>query len=321
MAGPRLLDVSTRVELEGTEPPRPGDTVRLVARAHVEGEAQARFPDAARLEQALGGSGLVLAGPELSAEGGEFQAAWTVQLLLAPGERELGPVPVALVGPDGAVIEELEAPAAPLEVASSLPEELVARLDEAAGQGALPQAIAGEVAPVRGPWALKGALPWEAAVGGGAALLLLALLAAWAWRRLRRGRPVEAPASEPLPAPEVEARERLAALPALLDRGEHLGFHVELAWVLKRYLGRRYDRDLLESTTDEVRRILQGPLKAAPNVARCREDVQRVLSACDLVKFARDLPAREDSLRLLEAVEGILARTTPATRPAAEAAA
>ena len=320
MAEARLLDVSTRVIAEGAEATRPGDSVQLVAHAQVDGDAQARFPEAERLEEILAGKGLVLDGPRLSRSGEVYEAAWTVQVLLPPGEQELGPVPVALVDAEGRVLEEIEAPAAPLTVASALPEELAARLDEAAGQGALPQVVAEELAPVRGPWTLKGRLPWEAALGGGLLLLLLALLAAWAWRRWRRSRaPVAAPAPPP-PPPEVEARERLARLPALLDRGEHLAFHVELAWVLKRYLGRRYDRDLLESTTDEVRRLLQGPLKSAANLPRCRDDVVSVLSACDLVKFARDLPERGSSLRLLETVESVVARTTPAP-PAAEVAA
>jgi len=276
-----------------------------------------RFADGETLEKALAGKGLVLDGPQLSdaapAAGGAraIEASWTVQLLLPPGDHELGPVPISVVDATGELGESLDAPGAPLSVGTALPEELVTRLEEAAGQGALPQLVAEELAPVRGPWSLQGRLPWELALAVGFGCVILAVLAAWFLARLLRRRVVAVAPPKPLPPPEVEARDRLARLPPLLDQGEHLAFHVELATTLKRYLGRRYERDLLELTSDELRRLLASTLRDAPNLPRSREGVMRVLSACDLVKFARDLPQRELSLSWLEEVEAIVERTTP----------
>ncbi len=325
MAGARLLDLGSRVEFDGESSPLPGDAVRLVLRAVVAEGDSPRFASAESLEKALAGRGLVIAGPQVSeptpaAGGGRaFEASWSVQLLLPPGEHELGPIPVAVVDAAGEVGEELEAPGALLSVGTALPEELVARLEEAAAQGAMPQLVAEELAPVRGPWSLRGRLPWELGLGVGLVLVLLSLLVAWALARWLRGRVAPVPAAKPLPPPEVEARARLSELPPLLDRGEHLAFHVELSLTLKRYLGRRYRRDLLELTTDEVRGLLKSSLRDAPNLPRSREGVMRVLGACDLVKFARELPLRGDSLAWFEEVEGIVERTTPTPEPPAGA--
>jgi hypothetical protein len=317
MAEARLLDLSTRIEAAGDDGLLPGDSVQLVLRTVVGEGDTPRFPDAETLEKALQGSGLVLDGPQVSAptpaaNGAQaVEASWTVQLLLPPGDHELGPVPVAVTNAAGEVGESLDAPGAPITVGTALSEELVARLEEAAGQGAMPQLVAEELAPVRGPWSLKGRLPWELGVTVGVVGLLLAVAIGWFLARWFRNRVVPAAPSQPLPPPEVEARARLAELPALLDQGEHLAFHVELATTLKRYLGRRYQRDLLELTTDEVRRLLAGPLREAPNLPRSREGVLRVLGACDLVKFARQVPRREESMTWFDEVEDVVERTTP----------
>jgi hypothetical protein len=39
-------------------------------------------------------------------------------------------------------------------------------------------------------------------------------------------------------------------------------------------------------------------------------ELQSILSACDLVKFARDLPPQEDSLSLVEGVSSIVEEST-----------
>ena len=167
---------------------------------------------------------------------------------------------------------------------------------------------------MRGPWVLRGSFPF-ATLGGWLILaLVLVALASWAWRRWRRReRPVEAP--QRLEPAEVVAHRRLAELPALLDAGEQLRFHVELADIVKGYLSRRYDADLLERTTDEVRRLFKGTLRDRPNARGVRDDVGRVLGACDLVKFARDVTERGEALRLIEKAESIVDRTTVPEEP------
>ena len=70
--------------------------------------------------------------------------------------------------------------------------------------------------------------------------------------------------------------------------------HVELAALLKEYLGHRHDEDFLESTTAEVRRALAGPLATRPGVGEAGQPALEVLRACDLVKFARHRPAPKE---------------------------
>jgi LPXTG-motif cell wall-anchored protein len=137
--------------------------------------------------------------------------------------------------------------------------------------------------------------PWVA--------LGLALVAAAAylfWRRRRR-RPAEAlPAvPPPLPRPEHEiAYEELQQLlsSGRLERGETKAFYIELAEILRRYLGRRFAIETFERTTFEILEALKGArlaAGAATLAAQC-------LGSCDLVKFAKYVPDRDETRRHVE---------------------
>jgi len=131
--------------------------------------------------------------------------------------------------------------------------------------------------------------------------LVLLAAAAWLWWRRRR-RPAAAalPAvPPPPPRPEHEiAYEELQQLLASgrLERGETKAFYIELAEILRRYLGRRFVIDTFERTTFEILETLRTarvPANALTIAAQC-------LGSCDLVKFAKYVPDRDETRRHVE---------------------
>jgi hypothetical protein len=90
-------------------------------------------------------------------------------------------------------------------------------------------------------------------------------------------------------------------------------FYGELAWILKRYLSGRYRIDLMEHTTEEVAPLLEQA--GAPEAAL--EAIDRVLGACDRVKFAKERPGPPAWREAVEAVYDIVDETKPiAVEPA-----
>jgi hypothetical protein len=347
-AAPAAVTAATKAPLpqapaEAALPPgtfRVGDAAILTLAANVDGDGHVQWPTREQLQQSLGEHASVLAEgapvkpTDALGVGHADGMAYPVQVLLPPGEGTLGPVTLSLVGADGAEIEKADAPALSVKIVTVLEPELAKKLDAqqaaaAAASGPVPTdakaAYTSELAAPRGPWELAATWPlgWIALA---AALVLAALAYLW-WRR-RRMRP--APPPPPPELAEVVARRRLDALESsgMLGRGEVLAFHVEIADVLKQYLSRRLDTDLLEMTTDEVKRVLRGDvaskagsvLAAVTRAGSVRNDIIRVLTSCDLVKFARQRPAPAQSLELLGAVRHVVDITTTAL-PTIEAAA
>jgi hypothetical protein len=115
------------------------------------------------------------------------------------------------------------------------------------------------------------------------ALLLAALLTAWAALRRRRRGVAPTPVNVPPPAvaPRVRALARLARLRASDPRDEPAlaAFHVEAAALLKEYVAESHALPVLEWTTEEIATRADGPFEAA--------DLARLLARCDRVKFAR----------------------------------
>lgn len=127
--------------------------------------------------------------------------------------------------------------------------------------------------------------PWLA--GGGA--VIAAALALWWWRR-RRPRPTRLVETPPLP--HVKALRALSRLrqarrvtPAEID-----SFYVEVSQVLRVYLEERFGLHAPERTTEEFLIEVQASPALDPGQ---RRELQGFLSQCDLVKFARVVPAAE----------------------------
>jgi hypothetical protein len=175
---------------------------------------------------------------------------------------------------------ELEAPAQELRtepLAITVTSVLPADVDIAA-----PKDIAPPVPLPRSaaPW-----LPWLLA----ALAIGLAVLAVLAWRRWRRPRPAAA-ALRPAHLLALAELERLQGqLPADQPGSEEV--YVRLADILRRYVVWRFGLRASAQTTEEL--LASADRSGGPIAAR-RHLIGAVLTACDLVKFARHRPGPGD---------------------------
>lgn len=219
---------------------------------------------------------------------------FTLKLLaFEPGEHTIGPIRLRVVTGDG-TIGRVETDPLTITVGSLIGNE--------------PNA---DIKPPTEPVKVMEddyTLAW---IGGAVGVLLLLavimlLVARW-WAK--REKPVPPP-PPPRPAWEV-AMEGLAALrrslPERMASGDVVGWADELSDVVREYLGRRYDFDGLESTTDEVVARLRKIRPAGIAV----EEVAAMLGDCDLVKFAKATPGEEECAELLESATNLVRRTRP----------
>ncbi len=154
--------------------------------------------------------------------------------------------------------------------------------------------------------------PWLFALLGLTALLL----AAWAyWRRRARRTEgaVAVPAAPPRPPHEIAYAELERLLSSgWLEAGRIKELYIELAEIIKRYLTGRFGVVTFERTTTEILealRLARVPVKATA-------DAFEFFSACDLVKFAKHLPATEETRGAVEMAYRLVDETRPAV-PAA----
>ncbi|MFQ5669738.1 MAG: hypothetical protein ACE5HD_04360 [Acidobacteriota bacterium] len=275
------------------EPPRIGQRLRLEARVKVAPGFTAGSP---RAEVDPGTFEVLGIEP-----GREDPQSRTYSLVVVPfqtGDLTFPGLAVDWAGPDGARGKSRSEPL-PISVAATVadPEE------------ATP-------ADIRDPAALKVGRPAGWLVWG-ALLALLALLGLWWWWRRRKRAAAETAAPPPDPFEGLEAAEwALRALEGL-QRGEVFqrrgaeAFHVRLAEIVRRYLEGQFGIEALEQTTLETLTSVEARLRPLPGP---RNRLQRVLSACDLVKFARHRPELAPSLDLI----GVARRWVEETRPVSE---
>jgi len=191
------------------------------------------------------------------------------------GEYAVPPLPVMAIMPDSSR-KVLLAEAVPITVESIL----------AAGDTLMDiKPLAG----VLGPEAFAKDRTWWY-VGGGAAAA--ALLAALLWALLRRKRKPAAAAVDLRPPWEI-ASERLALLlhKNLIADGRFKEYYYELSDTLRWYLGRVYDRNVLDWTTEEFLtafREIELPHSLY-------DGVEAFMSHADLVKFAKYEPSIEQT--------------------------
>jgi hypothetical protein len=145
-----------------------------------------------------------------------------------------------------------------------------------------------------------------AVLAGIAAIALLTLLGRWLWSK-RRPRPGPPP-PPPRPAEEI-ALEKLELLRSgdQLDQGQHKEFHVLLSETVREYVGNRYGFDSLELSTEEMTAHLRT-LRLSQPVFDALTDL---LDETDLVKFAKYVPAVDESRRLLDEAFRVVEITTP----------
>ena len=260
---------------------------------HPEGLSLATF-DADRALAGLDLLASTTAAPRRLPDGSVEEARVVTFAAYKPGPGEIPAVRVVLRDASGREAEAVSSPLA-FKVVSVLKE----------GES--------EPADLKRPVEMREMLLWPWFVAGA---LVLALAAFLLWRRFRRRRP-EAPAPilpKAPPRPEHEiAYEELQRLLAsgLLERGEVKKFYIALAEIMRRYLGRRFDFDAFECTTWE---ILES-LRSARLPATTQTLLAELLGLCDLVKFAKHAPGREETQGSVERAYRVVDETKRAAPP------
>ena len=166
---------------------------------------------------------------------------------------------------------------------------------------------AGDIREVKTPWELPRV--WRRIilfVAAGLAVVVLAM-AGYLWWRKRQGKSLLPQRVEP-PRPAHElALEELRQLRAsdLLERGETKLFYSLLAEIIRRYCEGRYNIAAMEMTTEELDR----ELRQVEHDRKAGDEVRDLLETCDLVKFAKFIPATEAAGRFLDRAEAFVEAT------------
>ncbi len=146
-------------------------------------------------------------------------------------------------------------------------------------------------------------------IGLGSVGLAAVAAAAALWRRRW---PVPRIFSRRLPSWDAALQELDRLLAAgLITRGEHDRFYQEMSGLVRRYVERRFAVRAPEQTTEEF-------LAAAVRIRPLTEHaplLKDFLGACDLVKFARHTPARDEVRRAVDACRLFITSTAGAEAP------
>ena len=216
--------------------------------------------------------------------------------LYAPGDFTTPPFTVTVITSDGKSTDQT-APPVTLTVASVLTQ------DDTALRDIRPQADLQPPSP----------LP-EILAGLAGAAVLLGVLALIYRRFLRMRRAQTAAAFVDLRTPYERARDALDELERqnLIGQGMYKAYYSRLSEALRTYIDDVYDVNAPDMTTFEIRRRLKAVRELDSGLA---QRALRVLSECDLVKFAKSEPEHDAARVLLEEVRVWLDLTRPALLP------
>jgi hypothetical protein len=155
----------------------------------------------------------------------------------------------------------------------------------------------GDIRDIKGPLTI--ARNWLLLLAWIAAAVTLALSAFWLYRRYasRRARREDVAPAEPARPPHEIAYERLDRLAAsgMLERGEIKPYYVAVSEIIRGYIEARFQVAALEMATYEV---IDGLERIAVDL-EARIGIERFLSDCDLVKFAKWRPALADCREMI----------------------
>jgi len=169
---------------------------------------------------------------------------------------------------------------------------------------------AADVRDIKGPVVVP--FDWTPVLVGVAVLAGLAGLGLVGSRLLRR---INAAAAPPPPRPpDVVALEALALLRhrRLAEPEERAEWYVALSAIVRTYIEARFGLRAPEMTTEEFMHVVQHD---SPLVPEHRQLLGEFLTECDLVKFARHMPALEDVERVYAAAKRFIDETCPEARP------
>ena len=232
---------------------------------------------------------------EVESTGQDLRKRYTIHLqYFNVGEAEVPSFPITWIDPNDEVHTHTVAPHA------FVVESLLANESDPQLQPEDPM-ISLEYPNVRGAIII-----WSVLGGVALASALAALLVMWR----RRERPVILP--PPIP-PHERALSELAVLArereALIDAGAYQDYYLRLTEIAKRYLGGRFGFEALDRTTEEIQDLLRGRrVSIAPLDA---DAVLTFLQDCDLVKFARLSPPKDEAHAALETVRDFVEVSRP----------
>ncbi len=147
------------------------------------------------------------------------------------------------------------------------------------------------------------------------ALALITVLGVWLFRRIQAVRRSRMPPKPERPLHESILDELSAlATRGLLQKGEYKKYYFGISEILKKYFGRRFDFDALESTSAELMHSLReraGLLSAAQ-----LDSISELFERLDIVKFTDHQPSESDAVSCLEQARKIVEETRARTEPA-----
>jgi len=142
-------------------------------------------------------------------------------------------------------------------------------------------------------------------------LVVVTTLGLTAWMRARPKKVAPPPPPRHPYLVAIEALEQLSR-GDMLTRGLTKDYYDAISDILRRYLGGTRNFDAIEMTTREVlARLKDNPLPGVTTV-----EIERLLSECDLVKFAKYTPSHEECEEVLKGAFSIVERGRPAVMPA-----
>lgn len=218
--------------------------------------------------------------PPVAAAGGMEEVRRYELRLYQPGPHQIPPLGIGFVQGD-----TLKLATAPLQI-----EVLKVRPE---GDEALRD--------IKDPVELGGGLPaWVWGLVG--ALVAIALAGGLYWWLERRQRPAVPPPPPP-PKDYLAEFSRIAGM-GLLERGGTKLYYSLLAETLRHFLEDQLGIEAMERTTAEISQTLKG----SGGDAALALQIERFLSAADLVKFARWTPTEEEARQAPEAGKVIVRR-------------
>jgi hypothetical protein len=163
------------------------------------------------------------------------------------------------------------------------------------------------IKPYRAPVTLGEIIPWA---------LVAIISAALIWfiihyiRNHKKKKSGEEPLANPDPAHIIAFRElELLKSKELWQKGELKKYYSELTEILRKYLENRYSVYSLEMTTMET---LEALLKTGFKKDAIYNQIKVVLTAADLVKFAKHLPEPEENNTHFDNAWDFIEKTKPA---------
>ena len=129
----------------------------------------------------------------------------------------------------------------------------------------------------------------------------------------RKGVIVEAPKEPARPAEEV-ALEKLDRIKEekIWQQGQVKEYHTELTDVVREYIGSRFDIRSSEKTSDETLRAMKPVLADKKSLY---EQLRKMLSLADLVKFAKWTTTPDENENALRTAYEFVQETTPQAEP------